>query len=715
MTVCCMCLFVQAACASCSLYFLPILVIAIMALTNEVKVEVGRVMESDDGVNVKITKLTKIFLDSGLARHEVVSPSLVLCHPSNRGGSMLNGHDVVQKGEVLMKQGVRQDLLEASSVAFCLSKQEDKRKSQVNANKILASHHPDLLAPPSGAERYLSVGSSHSTAYMRAMLSGILPETPLSKKDGPLKTCLHTGWRWLIIEDLVEEEFPSMPLLLASGLNSTNSVQVSQSEIEVLMTIGRYVSLHGMSVQQAKDKCLEAEPTCKDYIDVLAHFAARYGGGEGFPLLEFLGAFGKVYGASRVLGSVFMKAVTYCDFKVEGNLLPCLRVALLAAQITSPKAVDKVAQLLFKSDIEKLKNFKNKGPLVEAENLLKGCWDTVQAANVDAKQRMQAYGRCSVRVALFLCQKEKEGREGQEMGSLAEISKAFGMELLGMSSGPASSSTDSAPVVENMLTATFTDVVLKQHKHLHVGGSFVHKDHGNKIFVMVGVEDDKVVFQHQSLLGEPMRVQVPASAELGNWKKTKRVQPVVLDAVKASGYTVSASRMQAEAFELGQAQLELYREFIAKHDDKKDISFVTPPSGLLVTAPIRKGALSLVAFGQLTIVKEPSKVKDGVWVGTYLLQGPKVVSDFEKLDDKSLLVPFWYVRATNEKELVNMTFVHKELGSLKVPSYLNRRDLAPGELLYCASDSLIAKEAQSSAPAPPSPVKRLRTKGPGTV
>lgn len=178
MTVCCMCLFVQAACASCSLYFLPILVIAIMALTNEVKVEVGRVMESDDGVNVKITKLTKIFLDSGLARHEVVSPSLVLCHPSNRGGSMLNGHDVVQKGEVLMKQGVRQDLLEASSVAFCLSKQEDKRKSQVNANKILASHHPDLLAPPSGAERYLSVGSSHSTAYMRAMLSGILPETP---------------------------------------------------------------------------------------------------------------------------------------------------------------------------------------------------------------------------------------------------------------------------------------------------------------------------------------------------------------------------------------------------------------------------------------------------------------------------------------------------------------------------------------------------------
>eukprot|EP00439_Symbiodinium_sp_Y106_P047634 s5235_g6.t1 len=684
-----------------------------MALTNEVKLEIARVIESDEGVNLKITKLTQIFLDNGLARHEVVSPSLVLCHPSNRGGSMLNGHDVVQKGEVLMKQGVRLDLLEASSVAFCLSKQEDKRKAQINANTILASHHPDLLAPPSGAERYLSVGSSHSTAYMRAMLSGIVPESPLSKKEGPLKACLQTGWKWLILEDMLEEEFPSLPLLLASGLNSTNQVQVNQGEVEVLMTIGRYVSVHGMSVHQAKEKCLEAEPACKEYIDVLANFAARYGGGDGFPLLEFLGAFGKVYGASRVLGSVFMKAVAFSDFKVEGNLLPCLRVALLAAQITSPKAVDKVAQLLVKSDIEKLKNLKDKGPLVEAENLLKGCWDTVQAANVDAKQKMQAYGRCSVRVALFLCQKEKEGREGKEMGSLAEISKAFGMELLGMSSAPATSSTDSAPVVENMLTASFTDVVLKQHKHLHVGGSSVHKDHGNQIFVMVGVEDDKVVFEHKPLLGEPIKIQVPASGELANWKKTKRVQPVVLDAAKASGYTVSASRVQAEAFELGKAQLELYREFIAKHDDKKDISFLTPPSGLLVTAPIPKGSLHLVAFGQLTVVKEPSKVKDGVWVGKYLLQGPKVVSDFEKLDDKSLLVPFWHVRATNDKELVNMTFVHKELGTLKVPTYLNIRELVPGDILYCASDSLIAKQAQSSAPAA-SPVKRLRTKGPGT-
>ena len=710
----CRCPLGQAFCLSCSRPpCFPLHLDPDMALTNEVKDEIGRILESDEGVNVRIHKLFKLFLDNALARHETVPPSLVLCHPSNRGGAMLNGHDVLAKGELLNKQGVRLDLLEASSVAFSMSKHPEKRKSQVDANKSLASHHPDLLAPPSGAERYLSVGSSHSTAYMRALLSGIIAESTVTKQEGPAKTCLHTGWRWLILEDILEEEFPSLPMVLASGLNSSNQVLVNQSEIEVLLTIGRYVSLHGMTVQQAKQRCLEAEPACRDYIDVLAHFVARYGGGIGFPLVEFLGDFSKVYGASLVLGSEFMRAVTFCDFKVEGNLLPCLRIALLAAQITSPRAVDKVAKLLTKADVEKIRSMKNKASLVEAENLLKGCWDTVQAANVEAKQKMQAYGRCSVRVALLLCQKEKHGRESKEWESLTEISKAFGMELLGMHAPPASSSTDSAPV-ENLLDASFTDVILKQHKHLEMGGSFVHKNHGSRIFTLVGMQDEKVKFEHRPLVGDPVMVEVPASAELGTWKKTKKIQPTVLDAEIAKQYSVSASSNQAEAYELGTAQLELYREFIANHDGKVGISFVTPPSGLVVTAPIPKKRLVLVAFGQLSIVKDASKVKDGFFVGKYLLQSPKAVSDFEKLEDKSLLVPFWFVRTTSELELVNMTFIQQQLGSLRVPAYINTRDLECGELLFCASESLIKKEL-APPPASSSPVKRLRIKGPANI
>ncbi|CAE7740670.1 unnamed protein product [Symbiodinium sp. CCMP2592] len=580
-----------------------------MALTDEMKVEIGRILDSEEGVNVRIQKLFKLFLDSGLARHETVPPSAVLVHPSNRGGSMINGHDVVAKGELLTKQ--------------------------VAANQALASSNPDLLAPPSGGERH------H-------------PESTVTKQEGPAKTCL-------ILEDLLEEEFPSLPMMIASGLNSSNQVLVNQSEVEVLMTMGRYVSLHGMTVQQAKMRCLETEPACKDYIDVLAHFAARYGGGIGFPLLEFLGHFSKVHGASLVLGSEFIRAVTNCDFKVEGNLLPCLRIALLAAQISSPVSADKVAKLLSKTDVQKLRALKDKGPLVEAGTLLKGCWETVQAAtNVQEKR------------------KKNKGREGTEHESLTTISQALGMELLGMTAPPASSSTDSA-AVENLLDASRTDVILKQHKHLEVGGSYVHKNHGSQSFTMLGVQNDQVQFQHVPLVGAPVIVEVPASAEHLSW-----------------------------------GRLELYREFSGKHDGKVGISFVTPPPGLVVTAPIPKKSLVLVAFGQLSIVKDPSKVKDGCWVGKYLLQPSRPVSDFEKLDEKTLLVPYWYVRTTNELAQVNMTKVQQQLGTLTVPSFLNKRDLAVGELLYTASDSLIQKE-QAPAPESSSPVKRLRTKGPANI
>ncbi|CAE7679417.1 unnamed protein product [Symbiodinium sp. CCMP2592] len=237
---------------------------------------------------------------------------------------------------------------------------------------------------------------------------------------------------------------------------------------------------------------------------------------------------------------------------------------------------------------------------------------------------------------------------------------------------PLACCTDSA-AVEN-LDASRTDVILKQHKHLEVGGSYVHKNHGSQIFTMLGsqiftmlgVQNDQVQFQHVPLVGAPVIVEVPASAELANWKRTKKVQATVLDAEIAKQYFVSASTIQAEAFELGQAQLELYREFSGKHDGKVGISFVTPPPGLVVT--------------------------DGCWVGKYLLQPSRPVSDFEKLDEKTLLVPYWYVRTTNEIAQVNMTKVQQQLGTLTVPSFLNKRDLAVGELLYTASDSLIQKE-----------------------
>ena len=284
-----------------------------------------------------------------------------------------------------------------------------------------------------------------------------------------------------------------------------------------------------------------------------------------------------------------------------------------------------------------------------------------------------------------------------------------------MKHGEEAAASSSTVPVENMLTASATEISLKQHQHLQVGSNFTHKDHGPLIFTMLGVQGDQVQFQHCPLVGQPLLVTVPISAELANWKRSKKVQPTALDPTVAEMYSVTASKQQTEAFQLSQAQAELYRHYTKYHDKIQGLSFVTPPPGLVATVEIPKKSLTLVAFGQLLLVKDPSKVRDSFMVGDYMLQAPKTVTDFDRLDEKSLLVPFWSVRSTSEVHMVNLTFVHQQLGGLKVPSYINTRTIAKGEVLYCANESLIAKQSQASAPVAGSPVKRHRQKGPGHI
>ena len=139
-----------------------------MALSDPVKAEAAAIIGSNEPVNLKMVLLNQLWLKHGLASHQVVPPGKLLVHPSNRGGAMLNGHDVLAKGEKLMSQGFRQDLLESSSVAFGLSSQVAKRQEQIEANKVLVEQFPQVLALVQGDELHLTVGASHSTSFLKA-------------------------------------------------------------------------------------------------------------------------------------------------------------------------------------------------------------------------------------------------------------------------------------------------------------------------------------------------------------------------------------------------------------------------------------------------------------------------------------------------------------------------------------------------------------------
>ena len=137
-----------------------------MAIPRAVKLEAQQLLESKQPANLKLDKLNGLFLKNGLASYQTISCSQVMVHPSNRGGSM-------SKGSQIMEQGLRLDLLEASCCAFELSKLPEVRKEQFDASTQLSKSQEGFLAPVQGNELYLSVGGSHTTAYLKAIALGL--------------------------------------------------------------------------------------------------------------------------------------------------------------------------------------------------------------------------------------------------------------------------------------------------------------------------------------------------------------------------------------------------------------------------------------------------------------------------------------------------------------------------------------------------------------
>ena len=94
---------------------------------------------------------------------------------------------------------------------------------------------PQVLAPVQGDELYLTVGASHSTSFLTTKaMCGVSNES--------LNSILENGWKWLILSECLEENFPMLPLLYSAALNSSNSAQVAATELECLATIIKYIS-----------------------------------------------------------------------------------------------------------------------------------------------------------------------------------------------------------------------------------------------------------------------------------------------------------------------------------------------------------------------------------------------------------------------------------------------------------------------------------------
>ena len=176
-------------------------------------------------INQRADKVLKLLLDQKLAYKQVLQPRQILCHVDNRSGQMLNGFDVHSKGNAISSIGWSFSKLQ-QSIAFELPTNVDRKKKVVESNQKLADLSSGMLCQPTGHERWCSVSTSHTVAYLRAVEAGCKGEDGQAlsmeqmEQQDDFAQMVSRGWEWLCISAEVEEQIPTLPSFLQQSLNS---------------------------------------------------------------------------------------------------------------------------------------------------------------------------------------------------------------------------------------------------------------------------------------------------------------------------------------------------------------------------------------------------------------------------------------------------------------------------------------------------------------
>ena len=309
-------------------------------------------------VNVAMNTIIDVLLNAKIAYMQQISTDLILVHKGNRGGRLFDPLKAHANGRKIYKVGANLRFL-GQSMAFELPSMGPARDSHIEANKKMSEMYPDLVPPPNGQERYVSVASSHTVSFCRAANAGcVTNEVEIAKTDkgkatidlhklkeqADFKTMLESGWSWIVIPAGVEEHWPEIPDHFQRACNSNHGVVSEQTELEVALGIGNFRDMDrtgGDAWPQYVAAATAAEPKCKAYAETLGDMV-KYLGGVGCVEIKRLDRLAKTFSCNAVLGEKNLKAVFNLKLGPLHSAFECqrIRLAIITCMMASPKMTE---------------------------------------------------------------------------------------------------------------------------------------------------------------------------------------------------------------------------------------------------------------------------------------------------------------------------------------------------------------------------------------
>jgi hypothetical protein len=325
----------------------------------------------------------------------------------------------------------------------------------------------------------MSLSDSHTVSFLGALEhhcvgpAGTQPDVP---KNDPCWKRITEGWSWVVLSSEIEDHIPAFPSWLQMAMNSSNSIGRPQTELGLATTMATFFQ-NGMDLHEAIAKAKQGDIKCQQSLPAVAHYVQRFAGGPNFPLVHFLGKFGKQFGGTLLLGGDFFHALAHTDFKVSGQTVPMVRMDIWATMLTNPqRSQDGFAKVFSKGDIEKLKGHGCIEKTKEAETMLAKAWETyLHMVATNSKMELhytKCFGKFTVRLMFFLTQKQKMPKETKSRDSLHDILAALTQEVqippTSSSTGPGEPTTAVALEVKDMLKASPKEVAQLQNHHLKI-------------------------------------------------------------------------------------------------------------------------------------------------------------------------------------------------------------------------------------------------------
>ena len=367
----------------------------------------------------------------------VLTCDAVACHPSNREGCGLNPHNVHRNGSELVRVGCDPHLL-TSAVCIELAVDPVMKSKQLAFNRTMVEQSAGLLAPLNGSESMLSLGTGHTTAFLRALKNrcitpvpelagedGCLRSESILQKDARLKEVLENGFGWLVFPWAAEVAWPALPALVQRALNSSHGVSSLPTELSVMSAIAELDRLRPKNQPFANvlKSVLMSSPACAPYLEEVGKLTCELAGGHDAPLVHLLDRFGKLFGQSKVIGEEVIRALT----ELRGSeLCPITfgKVAVIATNLTAPKIVDGVAKLLTKTDVEKCRG-SLKTKMYELSEAVRTAHSVVTMAREDGRIEQHTadilLGKFMVRSTLLMMGKQSQGAEKKQYKDQNEI------------------------------------------------------------------------------------------------------------------------------------------------------------------------------------------------------------------------------------------------------------------------------------------------------